>query len=94
MSDSITTLDHYLIRQVQCLGKAEYEIVRNSILKNLLAYGTMTCAQLRDRVKDHLKHKFADSLYQYYETVREVLETRGEIRCVPRTYPQLIEIVE
>jgi len=92
MTDSITTLDHYLIRQVQCLGKADYEIVRNSILKNLLAYGAMTSAQLGARVKDHLKHKLHGALRDYFEIVRQDLEAHGEIRVDRSMEPQTIEI--
>ena len=92
MTNSVTGLDHYLIRQVQCLGKAEYEIVRNSILKNLLVYGAMTSAELGARVKDHLKHKLQGSLRDYFELVEQELEARGEIRVDRSIEPQLIEI--
>ena len=92
MADSVTMLDHYLIRQIQCLGKAEYEIVRNSILKNLLAYGSMTSTQLGDRVKDHLKHKLQGSLRGYFEIVQQDLEAHGEIRVDRSVEPQMIEI--
>jgi hypothetical protein len=94
MTDSVTMHDRCLIQQVQCLGKAEYEIVRNSILKNLLAYGAMTSVRLRARVKDHLKHKLQDSLWDCFELVQQDLEVRGEIRVDRSLKSQLIEIAK
>ncbi|HXD08927.1 MAG TPA: hypothetical protein VN653_02595 [Anaerolineales bacterium] len=82
MEDTVTVLCDCLIVNDESLDKAAYEIVRNSILKNLLSYGAMTSKQLGSLVKSHLKRKLCNSLWQYYETVREDLETRGEIRCV------------
>jgi hypothetical protein len=81
-----------LIKQNIDLDKAEYEIVRNSILKNLLVYGAMTSDELALLVKDHLESKSASPLWRHYYYVREDLETRGEIRCVPETDPPQIEI--
>ena len=81
-----------LINQNIDLDKAEYEIVRNSILKNLSAYGAMTSQQLALLVRDHLESKSESLLWQHYSLVRHELETRGEIRCVSDTYPTQIEI--
>lgn len=92
MEDSVATLRPYLFNPCACFNKAEYEIVRNSILKHLLAYGAMTVDKLGLFVEKHLKNKFDGSLYRYYEAVYQVLEARGEIRCVPRSSPPLIEI--
>ena len=92
MEDSTTTLRPYLINQCTCFDKAELEIVRNSILKHLLAYGAMTADKLASLVKKHLECKSNESLCQYYEAIRQVLEARGEIRFVPRSKPLLIEI--
>ena len=92
MEDSVTSLRPYLFNQCICFSKAEFEIIRNSILKHLLAYGAMTADELGLVVERHLKKKFGGSLYHYYETVRQVLEARGEVRYVPRSRPPLIEI--
>ncbi len=81
-----------LIKQNIDLDKAEYEIVRNSILKNLSVYGAMTSEQLALLVKDHLESKSDGSLWRYYSFVREALEMQGEIRSVPDAYPPQIEI--
>lgn len=82
----------HLIHQNIDLDKAEYEIVRNSILKNLLVYGAMTSEQLALRVREHLESKSASSLWHYYSLVKEDLELRGEIRCVTKTDPPQVEI--
>lgn len=82
----------HLIDQNIDLDKAEYEIVRHSILKNLFVYGAMTSEQLARLVKDHLEFKTDSTLWHYYSFVLQELETRGEIRCVPKTDPPQIEI--
>jgi predicted ATPase with chaperone activity len=81
-----------LISQCVSIEKAEYEIVRNSILKNLFAYGAMTSEQLALLVKHHLQSKTDDGLWQHYWFVKQELETHGEIRSVPNTHPELIEL--
>jgi hypothetical protein len=69
-----------------------YEIVRNSILKNLLAYGAMSTDQLGLLVKDHLVHKLHGSLRRYYEAVQKDLEGRGEILIHRNSQPHMIEL--
>ena len=83
MADTVTAPGHYLIQQVERLSKAEYEIVRNSILKNLSVYGALTFPELESLVKAHLKHKLHGSLRPYYEAVRQDLEARGELQVEP-----------
>lgn len=92
MEESVSTLCHSLIRQAVSLDRAKYEIVRNSILKVLLAYGAMTPEQLGSMVKSRLRYKNHGSLQQYYEAVRQDLEARGEIRCAPGSGPLLLEL--
>lgn len=92
MEESVRTFCHNLIRQAGCIDKATYEIVRNSILKVLLAYGAMTPEQLGSLVENRLKYKQDGSMYQWYEAVRRDLEARGEIRCVPGSRPLTIEL--
>jgi hypothetical protein len=92
MKESVTTLLAEPDVQVMCLDKATYEVVRNSILKNLYAYGPLTHEQLGTLVEDHLKFKLADLATWHYIIVEQDLEARGEIRCVPDTDPQLIEV--
>ncbi|HMD81358.1 MAG TPA: hypothetical protein VKE92_08635 [Anaerolineales bacterium] len=92
MEDSVIALRPYMIGHRLCFDRAEFEIVRNSILKHLLAYGTLTTDRLSLLVENHLKYKFDGSLHRHYEAVRQVLEARGEIRCVSRHGPPQIEI--
>ena len=91
---SVIALRPQRIKQGQCFDKAEYEIVRNSILKHLLAYGAMTVDKLGLYVENHLNDKLVGRLFKHYEAVRHVLEARGEIRCISKTHPQLIEIAD
>lgn len=79
MAETVTTLRCYLVQQVESLDKAEYEIVRNSILKNLLAHGAMTCEQLGSLVENHLSRKFHGSLWRHYSMVLDELATQGEV---------------
>lgn len=81
-----------LIEQNISLDKATYEIIRNSILKNLMVYGAMPSDQLASLVKNHLNSKSEGTLWRYYSLVKQELEIRGEIRCVPNTKPPRIEI--
>jgi len=92
MEDSITMFSCSLIQPVKGLDKAEYEIVRNSILKNLLAYGAMPLDQLGLLVNDHLNHKLYGSLQRYYEAVQNDLEARGEILIHRNLQPYMIEL--
>ena len=92
MEDSVIGFRPYLIVHDLCFDKAEFEIVRNSILKHLLAYGPLAIDKLGLLVANHLKDKFAGSLSQQYEAVRQVLEARGEIHSVASSGPPIIEI--
>ena len=92
MEDSVIPFRPYLIAQGLCFDRGEFGIVRNSILKHLLAYGALSTDRLGSLVANHLKDKFAGSLYQQYEAVRQVLEGRGEIRAAASSGPALTEI--
>lgn len=92
MKECGTTLLSTPVLQVMCLDRAKYEIVRNSILKNLYVYGPLTHEQLGLLVEDHLKLKLDDSAAWHYITVEQDLETRGEIRRVSNSNPELIEV--
>ena len=92
MEDCVFALRPYLVEYGLCFDRAEFEIVRNSILKHLLAYGTLTTNKLGLLVEEHLKNKFGGALHEKYEAVRQVLEARGEIRCVSNSGSSLIQI--
>ena len=74
------------------IEKTKYELMRNAILKNLHAYGSMSFTRLGNLLEEQLLKNFDGSVMWYYTTVKLDLEARGVIRCVPNTEPQLIEI--
>jgi len=80
MKESVTTGVTALSAQVTCIDKAKYEVVRNSILKNLYAYGPLTHEQLGRLVESHLKKKLNDLVAWYFIVVEQDLEYHGEIR--------------
>lgn len=69
-------------------------MIRESILHNLQSYGSMTFTQLGALVEEDLRDTFAGSVMWYYTTVKLDMEARGEIRRVPNSRPQLIEVNE
>jgi hypothetical protein len=74
------------------IEKTKYELIRNAILKNLRAYGSMSFTRLGNLLEEQLLKNFDGSVTYYYTTVKLDLEARGVIRRVPNTEPQLIEI--
>ena len=75
------------------MDKAKYKTVRDAILHNLRQYGSMAFTQLGALVEEELHDSFTGSILWYYTTVKLDLEARGEIRRVPNSRPQMIEIV-
>ena len=76
------------------IDKAKYTTIREAILHNLQCYGSMTFTQLGALVEEDLHDTFAGSVLWYYTTVKLDMEARGEIRRVPNSRPQLIEVNE
>ncbi len=79
-------------KQGMRIEKAKYEVVREAILENLRAYGPMTFTQLGELVEDQLQSNFDGSVMWYYTTVKLDMEARGELRRVPKSKPQLVEL--
>ena len=75
------------------IDQARYASVREAILHNLQCYGSMTFTQLGALVEEDLHDTFSGSVQWYYTTVKLDMEARGEIRRVPNSRPQLIEVV-
>ena len=80
-------------RQGLRVDRNMYEAVHRSILRNLRCYGSLTFTQLGALVEEELRETFDGSVTWYYTTVKLDLESQGEIRRVPNSRPQLIEIV-
>ena len=74
------------------IDKAKYSVIREAILQNLRRYGSMTFTQLGALVEEDLHDTFPGSVMWYYTAVKLDLEERGEIRRVPESRPQLIEV--
>jgi hypothetical protein len=75
------------------IDQAKYKTIREAILHNLQCYGSMTFTQLGAMVEEELHDTFAGSVLWYYTAVKLDMEARGEIRRVPNSRPQVIEVV-
>ena len=75
------------------IDTAKYSTIREAILHNLHCYGSLTFTQLGALVEEDLHDTFSGSVMWYYTAVKLDMEARGEIRRVPNSRPQLIEIV-
>jgi len=75
------------------IDQARYQAVHEAITENLRRYGSMTFTQLGALVEEQLQANFAGSITWYYTTVKLDMEARGEIRRVPNSRPQVVEIV-
>ncbi len=81
------------VRQNLRIDQRKYEAVHTAILENLRQYGSMTFTQLGALVEEQLQSVFVGSVTWYYTTVKLDMEARGEIRRVPNSRPQLIEVI-
>lgn len=75
------------------IDHVKYQAVREAICENLRQYGPMTFTQLGALVEEQLHAAFTGSIMWYYTTVKLDMEARGEIRRVPNSRPQVIEVV-
>ncbi len=75
------------------IDRSKYEAVHAAILENLREYGSMTFTQLGALVEEQLQARFSGSVTWYYTTVKLDMEAHGEIRRVPNSRPQLLEVV-
>lgn len=94
MSELIETLNPDATKQGVRIEKSKYDLMRASILDVLHAHGPTTFSQLAAWVDERLSRTFDGSVMWYYTTVKLDLEARGEIRRVPKSKPQLIELVK
>ncbi len=81
------------VRQNLRIDQRKYEAVHTAILENLLQYGSMTFTQLGALVEEQLQSVFRGSVTWYFTAVKLDMEAQGEIRRVPNSRPQLIEVV-
>jgi hypothetical protein len=75
------------------IDPAKYQAVHEAITQNLRRHGSLTFTQLGALVEEQLQAAFTGSVTWYYTTVKLDMEARGELRRVPNSRPQVIEIV-
>ena len=80
-------------RQGVSIEKTKYDLMRDAILDVLKVRGPTTFMKLNMAVEEKLKGRFEGSVPWYFVTVKLDLEARGEIRRVPKSKPQMIELV-
>ncbi len=93
MEQTILALNPDPSKQGVQISKAKYDVVRAAILDLLKVHGPMTFTQLGNLVEDSLHKTFDGSVMWYFTTVKLDMEARGEIRRVPRSNPQRVELV-
>ena len=76
------------------IDKEKYDAMRNAILEVLKMCGPMSFMELSVAVDNRLKGIFEGSVLWYFTTVKLDLEASGEIRRIPKSRPQMIEIVQ
>ena len=82
----------YTALHVKDGGKWKMALVREAILRNLRVHGPMTFAQLGMLVESDLQGSFSGSVIWYFTAVKLDMESRGEIRRIPNSRPQMIEV--
>ena len=75
------------------IDQIKYDAVHAAISHNLREFGPMTFTQLGALVEEELHATFTGSVLWYYTTVKLDMEARGEIRRLPNSMPQVIEVV-
>ncbi|MBV6391995.1 MAG: hypothetical protein KPEEDBHJ_01212 [Anaerolineales bacterium] len=93
MMESFLTLHPDSTKKGVKIEKAKYDTMRNAILETLRRDGAMPFMELAALIEDQLRGQFDGSVMWYYTTVKLDLEARGEIRRVPNTKPQRVELV-
>ena len=79
--------------QAVCIDRGSYNRMRATILKYLVVYGPMALIELFAVVEKRLCGSFEDSISYYFTLVEFDLEARGEIRRVPDSEPEFVEIL-
>jgi len=76
------------------IEKEKYDLIRGFILEALRKNGSTPANTLGDLLESKLTKSFDGPIPWYYATVRMDMEARREIRRVPNTSPQEIELVK
>lgn len=92
MNELIQTLHPDPSKQGVRIEKDKYDTMRETILLNLKQLGAVTFTELSTVVEHQLNGRFDGSVMWYFTTVKLDLEARGELRRVPKSKPQLVEL--
>ena len=92
MDETILTLHPNASKQGVQIEKAKYVVMRDAILENLKRDGSMTFTELAALIEDQLQGSFDGSVMWYFTTVKLDLEAHGDLRRVPASKPQRIEL--
>ena len=92
MKDTIRTL-HPEKKQGVNISKAKYELIRKTILSILRTQKEMTFMNLSRAVEREINGNFEGSVTWYVTAVKLDLDARGQIKRVPNSRPQLIQLV-
>lgn len=79
-------------KQFVGVDRAEYDTVRQALLETLLVHGPILVTQLAALVEAQLQRDFDRPLRSYYTMVKLDMEACGEIRRVPGSKPEIIEL--
>lgn len=91
MKDTICTLHPEKKKGVN-ISREKYEIIRKAILSTMQAQKEITFKNLSCAVEKEVNGNFEGSVVWYVTTVKLDLEARGEIRRVPNSRPQLLQL--
>lgn len=91
MKDTIRTL-HPEKKQGVKISREKYETIRNAILCVLQTEKEMSFMNLSRAVEKQVGHSFSGSVMWYVTTVKLDLEARGQIKRVPNSRPQLLQL--
>lgn len=93
MKDMIRTL-HPDKKQGVNISREKYDTIHNAITTTLLQNQEMPFMKLARAVEKDLRGKFDGSVTWYVTTVKLDMEARGEVRRVPNSRPQLVQLVK
>ena len=91
MKDTIRTL-HPEKKQGVKISREKYEVIRKAILCVMERQNEISFMNLAREVEKEVNGKFEGSVSWYVTTVKLDLETRGQIRRVLNSRPQLVKL--
>ena len=93
MKDLVKTL-HPEKKQGVNISREKYEMIRKAIMSELRSNKEMTFMKLSRAVEKEVRGKFVGSVMWYVTTVKLDLESRGEVKRVQNSRPQLVRLAK